>query len=48
MTVDERQIHAQRKLKIKMLRDMVVGGIAIPIGLVGLAGIVAYVLYLLF
>jgi hypothetical protein len=48
MTLDERPMHAQRRQRIKMLRDMFIGGIAIPIGLVGFAGIIAYVLYLLF
>jgi hypothetical protein len=48
MTVNEHPVHARRGTKIRLLKDMVIGAIAIPIGLVALAGIVAYVMYLLF
>ena len=47
MTV-EQPIRKQKKQRLRLLRDIAIGGIGVPLGLVGFAGILAYLMYILF
>jgi hypothetical protein len=47
MTV-EQPISRQKKQRVRLLKDIVIGGICVPLSLVGIGGILAYLMYLLF
>jgi len=46
MTVNEQPV--QRRSRLKLLRDIAICGVGIPLGLVAVASVLALALYLLF